>query len=79
LDKVRFSGGTEDVVRLAGWLVAGWPATSQNHCSRPARTVFSSHNNQPEQYFSVLPNRPEVFAFARFVESGLDDDNDETE
>jgi len=45
-------------VRLAGWMIAGWPATSQNHYSRPARTVFASHNNQPKQYFSVLPNRP---------------------
>jgi len=47
-------------VRLAGWLAAGWPATSQNHCSRPARIVFFSHNNQLEQYFSVLPNMPYV-------------------
>jgi len=44
-------------VRLAGWLVAGWPANTQKHCSQSAGTVFFSHNNQPEQYFSVLPNR----------------------
>ena len=53
-------------VRLAGGRLAGWPATSQNHCSCPARTVFFSHTNQPEQYFSVLPNRPLlVLSFAR--------------
>ena len=45
-------------VRLAGSRLAGWPDTSRNQCSRPARTVFSSHNNQLKQYFSVLPNRP---------------------
>ena len=37
---------------------AGWPATSRNHCLRHVRTVFFSHNNQIEQYFSVLPNMP---------------------
>ena len=45
-------------VRLALSRLAGWPANSRNHYSHPARTIFSSHNNQPEQYFSVLPNRP---------------------
>ena len=45
-------------VRLALSRLAGWPATSRNHCSRHTRTVFFSHNNQSEQYFSVLPNRP---------------------
>ena len=43
-------------VRLAGWLIAGWPVTSQNYYLRPVRIVFSSHNNQLKQYFSVLPN-----------------------
>ena len=47
-----------EAVRLAYCLLAGWLILSRNHCLHPARTVLFSHNNQPEQYFSVLPNRP---------------------
>ena len=47
-------------VRLAGWAEPRWPAHSQKHYSRPDRIVFFSHNNQSEQYFSVLPNRPKM-------------------
>ena len=48
---------TDKRVRLTGWLIAGWPATSQNYCLCLDRTVFFSHNNQPKQYFSVLPKQ----------------------
>ena len=41
-------------VRLVGWAEPDWPAHSQKHCSRPDRTVFFSHTNQPEQYFSLF-------------------------
>ena len=44
----------EGFVRLAGWAEPSWPAHSQKHCSRPDRTVFFSHTNQPEQYFSLF-------------------------
>ena len=48
---LRGCGTTTGRVRLALSRLAGWPANSRNHYSRHVRTVFSSHNNQPEQYF----------------------------
>ena len=47
-----------EAVRLADCRLASWFCHSRNHCSRTVRTVYFSHNNQPEQYFSVLPNSP---------------------
>ena len=45
-------------VRLAGRLRLGWPAHSRKHCLSVQcfsdRTVFFSHNNQPEQYFDLF-------------------------
>jgi len=48
---------TIELVQLAysaGW---GWPGHSAGHCSRHVRTVFFLSQ---QQYFSVLPNRPDV-------------------
>ena len=44
-------------VRLAGPLGWGWGAHSHGHCSWTVfqdRTVFFSHDNQPEQYFGLF-------------------------
>jgi len=52
----------EDAVWLAGWL-----CHSRNHCLRPTKTIFFSHNNQPEQYFSVLSNRAEQLEYSIMI------------